>query len=86
VAKALAPLRARIEWLPTLGLGFAAASPAPSSQALEAARRELNVLGGWLVSGGEAGAPLSAAELTLHKAVKQQLDPGGRLAPGRLIA
>jgi glycolate oxidase FAD binding subunit len=85
VATALAPLRPRIEWLPTLGLGFAGAA-SPSPQAVQAARRELNVLGGWLASEGDAGATLSAAELALHKAVKQQFDPGGRLAPGRFIA
>jgi glycolate oxidase FAD binding subunit len=85
VAKALAPLRPRIEWLPTLGLGFAGAS-ALDPQAVQAARRELNALGGWLASEGDSGASLSPAELALHKAVKQQFDPGGILAPGRFIA
>lgn len=85
LTKALSPLRPRIEWLPTLGLGFAGvASMEP--QALQAARRELAAMGGWLASDGESGPPLPAAALALHKAVKKQFDPAGILAPGRFLA
>jgi len=86
VAKALAPLRARMEWLPTVGVGFAGISQAPDGEALQAARRELNALGGWLAWDGELGAPLPPAELALHKSVKKQFDPAGVLAPGRFIS
>ncbi len=83
VAKALAPIGGRIEWLPTVGLGFA--SPASvGKDALQGARRELMALGGWLVADGDWG-PASPA-LPLHRSVKKQLDPAGLLAPGRFVA
>jgi glycolate oxidase FAD binding subunit len=82
VAKALAPLRARLEWLPTLGLGFAScASVEPG--ALQGARRELRAIGGWLVAGGDWGP--APASLALQRAVKERFDPAGVLAPGRFI-
>ena len=82
VAKALAPLRARLEWLPTLGLGFAS-SGSVDEAALQGARRELLALGGWLASPGDWGpAPTS---LPLQRSIKKQLDPQGILGPGRFI-
>jgi glycolate oxidase FAD binding subunit len=96
VAKALAPLRARIEWLPMVGLGFAhcgATRPGASSVVntgtgidrgvLEAARRDLTPLGGWLTAPGDWGPP--PPSIALQRAVKKQFDPQGRLAPGRFI-
>ena len=82
VAKALAPLGARLEWLPPLGLGFAcrgAADPA----ALQGARRELAALGGWLAADGDWGP--APGSLGLQRSVKQRLDPAGVLAPGRFL-
>jgi glycolate oxidase FAD binding subunit len=82
VAKALAPLRARVEWLPTLGLGWAACGEVdPAAQ--QEARRALLELGGWLVAPGDRG-PAPAA-LALHRSVKKQLDPANLLAPGRFV-
>jgi glycolate oxidase FAD binding subunit len=83
VAKSLAPLRARLSWLPTLGVGwgFCAVADPP---VLQSARRALAALGGWLNSPGDWGpAPDSVA---LHRSVKNQLDPANLLAPGRFIA
>lgn len=79
VERALAPLEARLLWLPTLGLGFAAAAARPAD--VDAARRELASFGGWLTAPGDWGPPPAAVEL--HRAVKRQFDPAGRLAPGR---
>ena len=82
VAKALAPLRARLEWLPTLGLGFASCAGV-EPEALQSARRELTGLGGWLTAPGDWGpAPTS---LVVHRSVKKQLDPEALLAPGRYV-
>ncbi|HYY53494.1 MAG TPA: hypothetical protein VE755_11505, partial [Myxococcales bacterium] len=98
VAKALRPLRARIEWLPMVGLGFAtcpavdpsnsprgelAGEQIDSPRALEAARRELSALGGWLSAPGDWGPPPES--IALQRAVKKQFDPRGLLAPGRFI-
>jgi glycolate oxidase FAD binding subunit len=82
VAKALAPLRARIEWLPTVGLGFAHCAAADAA-GLQGARRELMALGGWLVADGDWGPP--PASLPLQRSVKERLDPRGLLAPGRFV-
>jgi len=41
-------------------------------------------LGGWLVADGDSGPP--PASLALQRSVKQQMDPAGRLAPGRFLA
>ena len=86
VAKALAPLGARIEWLPTVGVGFAysaAADAAAVQAAVQAARRELMALGGWLVADGDWGPPPTS--WAVHRSVKERLDPGGLLAPGRFL-
>jgi glycolate oxidase FAD binding subunit len=86
VAKALAPLGARIEWLPSVGVGFAysaAADAAAVQAAVQAARRELMALGGWLVADGDWGP--APASLPLQRSVKERLDPAGLLAPGRFI-
>ena len=82
VAKALAPLRARLEWLPTLGLGFAS-SGSVDEAALQGARRELMASGGWLASPGDWGP--APASLPLQRSIKKQLDPQGILGPGRFI-
>ena len=82
VAKALAPLRARLEWLPTLGLGFASCA-AVEAEALHRARRELTALGGWLTGPGDWGP--APASLAVHRSVKRQLDPEELLAPGRFV-
>jgi glycolate oxidase FAD binding subunit len=82
VAKALLPLRARIEWLPTSGVG-AASTGAVDPVALQAARRALMTLGGWLVAPGDWGPPPGSA--AVHRSVKMQFDPGNLLAPGRFI-
>jgi glycolate oxidase FAD binding subunit len=86
VAKALEPLQARIEWLPTVGVGFAysaAADAAAVQVAVQSARRELMALGGWLVADGDWGP--APASLPLQRSVKERLDPGGLLAPGRFL-
>ena len=83
VAKALAPLGGRLEWLPTLGLGTVSA-PALQAGALQGARSELMALGGWLTADGDWGPP--PASIALHRSVKKQFDPSGLLAPGRFIA
>jgi hypothetical protein len=82
VAKALAPLRARLEWLPTLGLGFASGGSADAA-ALQGARRELLALGGWLASPGDWGP--TPASSPLQRSIKKQLDPQGVFGPGRFI-
>jgi len=82
VAKALAPLGGRLEWLPTLGLG-SVAQVAAGKDAVQGARGELMALGGWLVADGDLGPPPSS--LALQRSVKQQMDPAGRLAPGRFL-
>jgi len=88
VEKAIAPLQARFEWLPTLGIGFVYAQRSEAA-AIEAARRELLALGGSLTV---EAAPFAVdvfgpppPSLRLHKAVKAQLDPRGVLAPGRFV-
>ena len=82
VAKALAPLRARLCWLPTVGVGWgfsAGLDPA----ALQSARRALTTVGGWLTAPGDWGPP--PASEAVHRSVKKQLDPGNLLGPGRFI-
>src|SRR5207245_10469183 len=82
VAKALAAVRARLEWLPALGLGFASCAGV-EPEALQRARRELTGLGGWLTAPGDWGpAPTS---LVVHRSVKKQLDPEALVAPGRWV-
>ena len=88
VEKALAPLGARLEWLPTAGVGFAHAQHADFAS-VEAARRELLALGGSLVV---EKAPFTVdvfgpapGTLELQKAIKAQLDPRGLFAPGRFV-
>lgn len=88
VERALAPLQARLLWLPALGLGFAFAQSADAS-GIEAVRREMLALGGSLVV---EAAPLAMdvfgpppPSLRLQRAVKAQLDPRGVLAPGRFV-
>jgi glycolate oxidase FAD binding subunit len=83
VAKALAPLGGRLEWLPTLGLGSVARAAA-GKEAVQGARRELTALGGWLVADGDSGPP--PGSIALQRSVKQQMDPAGRLAPGGFLA
>jgi len=83
VAKALAPLGGRLEWLPTLGLGSLSSGSADAA-ALQGARRELMALGGWMLADGDWGPAPSS--LALQRSVKKQLDPGGLLGPGRFIA
>ena len=83
VANALAPLGARFEWLPTLGLGFASPTTVEPA-ALQGARRELATLGGWLAADGDWGP--APGSLRLQRSVKQRLDPAGVLAPGRFLA
>jgi glycolate oxidase FAD binding subunit len=81
-------------WYPTLGLGFAGGAPgAPAALASAAgdARGSLAALGGTLVVNDappEVRARLDAwgpppAALALMRRLKAQLDPEGRLAPGR---
>jgi glycolate oxidase FAD binding subunit len=82
VAKAFAPLRARLEWLPTLGLGFASCESVDPA-ALQGARRDLQAIGGWLAADGEWGP--APGSLALHRSVKERLDPAGVLAPRRFI-
>ena len=82
VARALGPLRARIEWLPMAGLGFATCA-AVDRGALEAARREVTALGGWLTVPGDWGP--APASIALQRSVKKQFDPRGVLAPGRFV-
>ncbi|HUJ28354.1 MAG TPA: FAD-binding oxidoreductase [Myxococcales bacterium] len=88
VEKALAPLQARLEWLPMVGIGFAHTQAEAAS--IAAARRELLALGGSLVveKAPFALAPLDVfgpppPSLPLQKALKDRLDPRGVLAPGR---
>ena len=83
VAKALAPLGTRFSWLPTLGLGWMT-DEGVDRAALQGARRELMALGGWLTAPGDWGPPPGSA--AVHRAVKERLDPGNLLAPGRFIA
>src|SRR5260370_19692339 len=88
VEKAIAPLQARLEWLPTLGLGFVFAQSADAAT-IESARRELLALGGSLTVEAapfpvDVFGPAPAA-LQLHQAVKAQLDPQNILAPGRFL-
>ena len=88
VEKAIAPLQARLEWLPTLGLGFVFAQSADAAT-IESARRELLALGGSLTVEAapfpvDVFGPAPAA-LRLNQAVKAQLDPQNILAPGRFV-
>ena len=83
-------------WYATLGLGFAsgeAADPDKAASAVAAARGALERLGGSLVL---HAAPRAVRErvpvwgkapvaLALMKSVKQRLDPGRCLAPGRFV-
>jgi glycolate oxidase FAD binding subunit len=83
-------------WYATLGLGFAsghAADPERAASALASARAALERLGGSLVL---RAAPRAVRErvpvwgspppaLALMKSVKQRLDPGRCLAPGRFV-
>jgi len=85
-------------WYPTLGLGFASGAPAGAaavSASLDATRQALGALGGSVVvsAAPEAvrtaldpwGPPPAAPVLALMKRLKAQLDPEGRLAPGRMV-
>lgn len=88
VERALAPLQARLEWLPMQGVGFAYAQQADAAR-VEGARREMLALGGSLVV---EKAPFSIdafgpapASLPLQKALKAQFDPRGALSPGRFV-
>ncbi len=68
---------ASASWYPTLGLGFT------KDVTIEAARRALRAIGGWMIAPGDPGPP--PASLPLHRAVKARLDPGGLLAPGSFV-
>jgi glycolate oxidase FAD binding subunit len=81
-------------WYPTLGLGFAggaSAAPAELASAAGDARGSLAALGGSLLVNDappEVRARLDAwgpapSALPLMRRLKAQLDPEGRLAPGR---
>ena len=88
VERALAPLDARLEWLPLVGVGFAYAQRAEAA-AIEAARRELLALGGSLTV-EKAPFAIDAfgpppPSISLQKAVKAQFDPKGALSPGRFV-
>jgi len=85
-------------WYPTLGLGFAGGPPEGAASlvaALGAARQALGALAGSVVV-AEAppevrqaidpwGAPPAAPVLALMRRLKAELDPEGRLAPGRMV-
>jgi hypothetical protein len=86
VEKALAPLQARLEWLPMLGIGFAHAD---RPEGIDGARREILALGGSLVV-EKAPSPVDAfgpppPSVALQKEVKARLDPRGLFAPGRFV-
>ena len=85
-------------WYPTLGLGFVGGAPSGTpavGAALAAARQARGALGGSVVisAAPEAvraaldpwGAPPAAPVLALMRRLKAQLDPEGRLAPGRMV-
>jgi glycolate oxidase FAD binding subunit len=82
-------------WYPTLGLAFVtgeSAEPDPLRTAVEEERDSLEKTGGSLVV---AAAPVGflagldpwggAKAIGLMRALKQRLDPGGSLAPGRFV-
>lgn len=83
-------------WYPTLGLGFAGGAPSGAEAVATAAgdaRGALATSGGWLAVNDappEVRARLDAwgpapATLALQRRLKAQLDPEGRLAPGRFV-
>jgi glycolate oxidase FAD binding subunit len=85
-------------WYPSLGLGFAGGAPSGAPAivaALAAARQALGALGGSVVVSAAPdelraaldpwGAPPAAPVLALMRRLKAQLDPEGRLAPGRMV-
>ncbi len=85
-------------WYPTLGLGFAggeASGAAPLAAALAEARAGLGALHGAVVlsavpealrAGLDPWGPAPPAPaLALMRRLKAQLDPEGRLAPGRMV-
>ena len=81
--EALAPLRPRMEWLPTLGLGVAVCSNSDHAE-MERSRRTIMALGGWMTAGADRGP--APASLPLQRSIKRQFDPDNRLGPGRFIA
>ncbi len=86
---------ADVVWYPTLGLAFAAgeaAEPARLRPAIDEARADLSRIGGSAVV-VSVPDPLrpgldpwgEAKAFGLMQALKQRLDPGARLAPGRFV-
>jgi len=81
---------------PTLGLAWATGDPeiaAGAAAAVETARSALRALGGSLVLAAAPAGVLASVDawgpsppsMALMRRLKEQLDPEGRLAPGRFV-
>jgi len=92
VDRLLSPLKLRVAWYPTLGVGFASGpSGEEASASIADARAELLRLGGSLVVQA-APAGLRAdrwgpppASFPIMERIKQNFDPDRRLNPGRFV-